>query len=175
METFWAETGFAAFKALILYAAGIVIVRLARERMLGRGTIMDFLVVLVLGSLISRAINGAAKVPPTLAAGVMLIVLHRFAEAALRRWHFLEPVLEGRILPVYQDGQMLPQNMRATDVSKKDLLESARANGHMDLKEVQAAFIERNGRISVIPQKSVNVLEIKVENGVQIVRVEIQL
>lgn len=56
-------------------------------------------------------------------------------------------------------------------------MEEVRSNGKLDnFEEVKEAYFERNGKISVIPKKKkeVKVLEVKVEKGVEVVRIEVE-
>ena len=47
-----------AVRAVIIYVVGLLIVRFAKNRLLGRSTAFDIILGFILGSLFSRAING---------------------------------------------------------------------------------------------------------------------
>ena len=44
--------------------------------------------------------------------------------------------------------------MRVTHISENDLKEALRQHGHHDLENIDAAYLERNGSISIIPVDS---------------------
>jgi uncharacterized membrane protein YcaP (DUF421 family) len=66
--------------------------------------------------------------------------------------------------------------MRSSHISKDDLLGALRLNGSTeDASRVESAWLERNGDISVLKQKrDPKVIEVKVEPGVQTIRIEVQ-
>ena len=66
-----------AARTVVVFALGIFLVRIADRRFLGRNAGFDVLLAIVLGSVLSRAINGQAPFLPTLAASVLLVLLHR--------------------------------------------------------------------------------------------------
>ena len=47
-------------RALIVFIGSLIIVRLGAKRFLGRKTIFDFILAFILGSMLSRAINGSS-------------------------------------------------------------------------------------------------------------------
>src|SRR5688572_31750908 len=65
-----------ALRTIIIYAFTLAIVRLGSKRFLGKPSAFDTTVAIMLGSIMSRAINGSAPLAPTLASGVVLIGLH---------------------------------------------------------------------------------------------------
>lgn len=65
-----------AGRAVIAYAGGLVLVRLGKNRLLGRTTAFDIILAFLLGSLLSRAINGGAPMVGSLAAAAVLVALH---------------------------------------------------------------------------------------------------
>src|SRR3954466_8183222 len=64
-------------RAMVVFVAGLIIVRAADRRFLGRNAGFDVLLAVVLGSVLSRGINGQANFFPTLGASVLLVILHR--------------------------------------------------------------------------------------------------
>ena len=64
--------------------------------------------------------------------------------------------------------------MRQTHMTENDLWEDLRGKSVSDLKQVREAHLERSGQLSVIKAKSEpKVVEVKVAEGVQTVRIEI--
>ena len=62
-------------------------------------------------------------------------------------------VLEPRELLLVRDGRMLRRNMRRELISEPELMGKLRENGIDDVKKVKAAYIERDGAISVIKKE----------------------
>jgi uncharacterized membrane protein YcaP (DUF421 family) len=108
----------------------------------------------VLGSVLSRAINGQAAFFPTLGAGVMLIGLHVLFSFLSSRWHWLSVLIKGRPRTLVRDGTADRSALRRSMISDDDLNESLRTNGNVtDIAEVAEARLERNGDISVVKKK----------------------
>ncbi len=64
--------------------------------------------------------------------------------------------------------------MRAAHMTEHDLWEDLRGNSIADLTGVDEARLERNGQLSVIKTKPApKILEVRVSEGVQTVRLEI--
>jgi len=64
-----------AARAVLIYVAGLAVVRLGKSRLLGRATAFDIILAFILGSLFSRAVNGTAALLVTLAAAIVLVGL----------------------------------------------------------------------------------------------------
>lgn len=167
-----AEVGL-ALRACLIYSAGLVIVRIGKNRLLGRTTAFDIVLAFILGSLFSRAINGTAPVLGTIVAAITLVVLHWLIAELTRRWGRLEMLLKGRHLQLIEDGKTRTSAMRRAEVSENDLLEALRLHGGTeDPERVRRAYLERNGEISVLPRAGPpQVVEVDVKDGVQTIRV----
>src|ERR1700709_2677256 len=63
-------------RSLVVFVFGIIIVRLGDRRLLGRNADFDMLLLVILGSVLSRAINGQASFFPTLGVSALLIFFH---------------------------------------------------------------------------------------------------
>ncbi|MBL0406823.1 DUF421 domain-containing protein [Microvirga aerilata] len=73
-----------------------------------------------------------------------------------------------------RDGQVDEQAMRKVHMTEHDLWEDLRGKGVSDLKQVAEARLERSGNLSVIKaRQDPKVVEVRVQDRVQVVRIEI--
>src|SRR5690349_10304736 len=84
-----------ALRAVVVYAATVLIVRLGKKRFMSRATIFDVILGIMLGSMVSRAIVGTAPFLPTLAASATLLAVHWVFSAGAARWHGFGKVIKG--------------------------------------------------------------------------------
>ncbi len=165
-----------SLRAILVYLAGWAILRAGGNRFLGRETAFDIVLGFVLGSTLSRAINGSAPLLVTLAACALLVLLHQVLAWLTYRSHRFGILMKGRAEPLIQDGQVIERSLRRHQISKGDLEEALRLNGRVaEPGQVQEARFERNGDISVLEKKGKKpkVVEVAVREGVQTIRIEI--
>lgn len=168
----WYQMG---LRALILYLAALVLVRVGEKRFLGKNTAFDVILGIILGSVISRAINGSADLLPTLAAGAVLVALHwLLAVFAFRSDHFGD-LVKGRRRLLVADGEIQWDQMARSHVTRQDLFEQVRKGTNQEnLDAVRKAYLERSGDMSFVTRsKEPQVVEVRVEEGVQTVRIEL--
>lgn len=140
-----------AARTVLVFFFGVVLVRLADRRFLGRNAGFDVMLAIVLGSVLSRGINGQAPFFKTLGVSALLVLLHRLLAAAACRWSALSRFVKGRAVVLVKNGQPQRAALRAADISGDDLEENLRLNGNIsNLAEVAEARLERNGQISVL-------------------------
>lgn len=190
MDAFWAQVqaplglGMAVgdvdslqmgLRTVVIYVAMLVIVRLGSKRFLSEATPFDVIVAIMLGSIMSRGINGSAPLVPTIVAGAVLLALHwLFAAIA---WHtsWFGGFVKGHRLLLINHGKMQEDAMRKTTLTSADLAEALRMEtGDPDPAKIERAYMERNGKISVRPYpKEPRVVDVTVKSGVQTVRIEL--
>lgn len=165
-----------SLRAILVYLAGWAILRAGGNRFLGRETAFDIVLGFVLGSTLSRAINGTAPLFVTLAACALLVLLHQVLAWLTYRSHRFGLFMKGRSQTLIEDGRVIEHSLRRHQISRGDLEEALRLNGRVaDPSQVQEARFERNGDISVLEKKrkEPRVVEVEVREGVQTVRIEI--
>lgn len=162
-----------AARGALVYVIGVIIVRIGKGRMIGRATALDVIVGFILGSLLSRAITGHASLSETLVSSITLVLVHWLLTYISVEWHWFGILFKGHAHKVVADGQMLPDELRHSHISEHDLIASMRLNGIARLDDVQEAWKERSGEISVIRKRQPRIIEVAVEAGVQRVRIEI--
>src|SRR5215475_14683904 len=66
-----------AIRGVIVFIATLIMVRLGSKRSLAEKTAFDAVFIVIIGSMLARAINGSEAFFPTLGAGFVLVLLHR--------------------------------------------------------------------------------------------------
>jgi uncharacterized membrane protein YcaP (DUF421 family) len=162
-------------RSLVTYGTGLVILRLGRNRFLARESAFDVLLAFILGSVLSRAINGSSPFLLSLGAAALLVVLHQILAWLSFRSPRLERLLDGTPGAIVRDGKLVESTARHHLLSGPNVAEALRLKAHLkDLSQVEEACVEVSGEISVIPRRPPpRVVEVRVEQGVQIVRLEI--
>jgi uncharacterized membrane protein YcaP (DUF421 family) len=140
-----------SLRGVIVFLATLTMVRLGHKRSLAHKTPFDAVLLVILASVISRAINGSAAFFATIGGSVVLVVLHRLFAHLAYYSHGFGTLVKGKADVIVRDGQCDFQMMRRNHVSVHDLEEDMRLNGHIDdLSQVRLARVERSGDISFI-------------------------
>lgn len=164
-----------SLRAAIIYGFTLLVVRLGSKRFLGKATAFDVIMGIMIGSVMSRAINGSAGLLATAAAGGVLVGLHWLFGVLAYHTEWFGNVVKGSPVKVIEDGEIRQEAMRGSSLSQNDLEEALRLKGMQpDPSRVALAYLERDGSISVIPREQARrVVEIRVADGVQIARIEL--
>ena len=165
-----------ALRTIIIYVCSLAIIRIGSKRVLSQASAFDVIVAIMLGSVMSRAINGSAPFFPTLLGGAVLVGMHWLLAALALHVNWFGPLVKGNRVLLIKDGHVQQQGMRQAGVSDHDLTQALRMqNGETDPAKNRLAYLERNGDISVIPFKGEpRVLDVSVAGGVQTIRIELQ-
>jgi uncharacterized membrane protein YcaP (DUF421 family) len=146
--------GHMAARALVVFVCAVVLARAADRRMLGHNAGFDIMMLVVLGSVLSRAINGQAAFFPTLGASALLVLLHHVVATIAFHSHWFSQLLKGRPRTLVLNGNVDRAAMRRNKITDDDLDENLRLHGGVEgTDEVAEARLERNGSVSVVKVK----------------------
>ena len=163
-----------ALRAVVVYVATVLMVRLGKKRFMGQSTAFDVILGIMLGSIVSRAITGNAPFVPALGAAAVLLAMHWLFSALAFSSHSFGKAIKGEPRVLVRDGTVAREDMRQAHMSEGDLWEDLRGEGVSRLEQVAEARLERSGKLSVIKARpEPKVVEIVVADGVQTVRVEL--
>jgi uncharacterized membrane protein YcaP (DUF421 family) len=138
-------------RAVIVFIVSLVMVRMASKRFLSKMTAFDAILGFILASMLARAINGSAGFFTTLAAGFILVWLHRLMGYMACVSHRFGNLVKGHCVQVVREGVVMEPVMKKHNLTMHDLEEEMRINGNVeDLEKVKAAYLERSGQISVV-------------------------
>lgn len=143
-----------AVRGTLMYLALFLVFRLFMKRPIGAVGIADILVIVVIAD---AAQNAFAKSYQSVTEGIVLVVVIVFWEFvidwAAYRIKWLRDLLEPAPLLLIRDGKMIQRNMRQEFLTREDLLGQIRAKGGSDIADVEKAFRESDGSISVVMMK----------------------
>ncbi len=141
-------------RALLLFVIALVFLRISGRRSFGLRSPFDNVISILLGAVLSRAVTGASPFFPTIVAALVIAGLHRmFAWISLYS-HGFGRLIKGSPKQIVKDGKIIRANMNRCLVSDRDLEETIRLEASVDsLDDIESAFVERGGRISLIRKK----------------------
>ena len=106
---------------------------------------------IIIASVLARAINGSAPFVPTLVVGFVLVLLHRLFALGAYASHAFGILVKGKPVVIVENGRINRNNMRVNHITEHDLQEDMRLDAQIeDLSDIKVARVERSGDISFI-------------------------
>jgi uncharacterized membrane protein YcaP (DUF421 family) len=140
-----------SLRGIIVFVATLLTVRLGHKRSLARKTAFDAVLLVILASVLSRAINGSAAFFGTLGGGLVLVLLHRLLALIAYHSHWFGIVIKGRPERIVEDGDLIIRAMKRNHISQHDLEEDLRLSAQVErINNIKVARVERSGDISFI-------------------------
>lgn len=141
---------YALARTLVIYIYAIFLIRIGNKRY-NFGTPFDLILLVIIGSVLSRTINGDVKLYPAIIASLLLTCLHWLFALGAFYSHSIGRIIKGESCILIRDGKLNWDNLKRNQISQADLRESCREQMHHDnLGSVKEARIERSGRITFI-------------------------
>ena len=137
-------------RAVIVYFFLILCVRLGKKRFLGQPTAFDAVLIILIGSVASRAVSGTAPFVATLAATLSFILVHWIISYFSQSSPALSALIKGHDTTLIKNGRVDRNAMRDAHMSSDDLDEDLRLQGVEQHGEVKEARLERSGKVSVV-------------------------
>jgi uncharacterized membrane protein YcaP (DUF421 family) len=141
-------------RAAVIYAVLLFLVRLSGKRTVGQFTPFDLLVVMLLSESVSAGLTGQEEsVTGGVVAAGTLILLNFVVAFVTARTSKLQELFEGHAVLIGRDGEVFERVLRKCHVSPRDV-EGALREADCDLNEMKFAFLEADGRISILKESS---------------------
>jgi uncharacterized membrane protein YcaP (DUF421 family) len=143
-----------SLRGVIVFIATLVMVRMGHKRSLARKTAFDAVLLVIMASVLSRAINGSAPFFATLGGGLVLVLLHRLLALCAFYSHQFGILIKGQAELIVDDGDFVYQTMHRNHISKHDIEEDMRLSMRDDdISKVKKGRVERSGDISFIKKE----------------------
>jgi uncharacterized membrane protein YcaP (DUF421 family) len=143
-----------SIRGIIVFIATLLMIRLGHKRSLARKTPFDAVLIVILASVLSRAINGSAAFFATLGGSVVIVLIHRLFALIAYHSHAFGILIKGRPEIIVENGNLVMDTMRRNHISRHDLEEDLRLDAELeDISRVQVARVERSGDMSFIKKE----------------------
>ncbi|CAI8934994.1 MULTISPECIES: DUF421 domain-containing protein [Bacillus] len=134
------------FESIILIVTGILVLKLTGSKSVSQMTRAEIIIVASIGRIIVEPVLSSKVGSSILAAcifsGVLLII--HYLEMKSRK---MEQFLNGNSIIIIQSGKILQNNLRRAKMTEQQLLMYLREQGIHDIKILQQATVEPNGRV----------------------------
>jgi uncharacterized membrane protein YcaP (DUF421 family) len=136
-------------RALVIFAFRWIVTRAVGRSTLGELSTFELLLYVTMGDLVQQSIT---QQDYSVTAGMLAVGTFAVLTLSLSwlQWRFprARPVVTGRPLLVFRDGQPLEQNMRSQRLALADFLATAREQGIERTAQIEYAVLEVDGRLS---------------------------
>jgi uncharacterized membrane protein YcaP (DUF421 family) len=138
-------------RAIVIYVALLVALRLFGKREVGQFTLYDLVFILLVANALQPAITG----PDTsVVGGIVLIVAlvgTNYLVGKLDNMPRFHRLFTPAPAVIVKDGKCLTDVMKREGVDQEEVEMSMREHGIVDMKDVQLAVLEADGTISIVP------------------------
>lgn len=134
----------------ILYVAMLVVLRLLPRRTGGGLAVMDLVLAVLLADAAARALGDYRSITDALIVIVTIAGWNYLLNLLSFHVRFVERLVSPSPLQVVKDGRLLWRNMRSELLTKEELMDHLRQEGVDSLDQVKAAYIESEGKLTVI-------------------------
>lgn len=139
-------------RGTVTYLALFAMLRFFLKRLSGAVSMSDLLVIVLIADASQNAMAGNYQSLPD---GLLLVATIIGWSYAIDWLGFHVPAIQHFFFPpalqLVKDGELLRRNMRRELITMDELMSQLRQQGIGDLSEVKEAFVEGDGRISVVP------------------------
>jgi uncharacterized membrane protein YcaP (DUF421 family) len=138
----------------LIYLGIFALMRFVLKREAGTISLPDLLMTVLIAD---AAQNAMAAEYHSITEGFLLILTLVFWNYILdwlgQRFPRIERLLHPPPLPLVKDGRLLRRNMRRELITEEELRSQLRQQGISEFAQVQAAYMEGDGQISIIPRE----------------------
>ncbi|RQP12116.1 MAG: DUF421 domain-containing protein [Chryseobacterium sp.] len=138
-------------RGVVLYMVIVIFLRVLPRRTSGELGVMDIIFLLLVSEGASNALgdykavgDGVIMIATFMSCSFLIDVLCYY-------FPFMSKIFEHPPVQVIKDGRLLLKNMRREFLTKDELMGHLREQQIDDISKVKKAFIEREGKISVVP------------------------
>ncbi len=144
-----------AIRAIVVYAALLLLLRIGGKRQVGQLAPFDLVLLLVISNAVQNSMNGGdnSLVGGLISAGV-LVVVHFAVSMATLRSRRIERMLDGEPEVLIRNGTLYPKVLKRAQLTQHELLAALRQHGCSRVQDAELVILEVNGAISVLPQKT---------------------
>ncbi|MGM0881754.1 MAG: DUF421 domain-containing protein [Bacillota bacterium] len=141
-------------RAVGLFVVGLLAFRVMGSQSVGRLTDFDLVVVIAIGAIIGDGLaDPELNVFILIAAIAGLVLMQILASVLAMKSPLIEKLVMGSPIKLIENGKILLNGLRRARITKNNLDQELRVKGLTSLEQVEQAFMEPNGKLSVIEKE----------------------
>ena len=140
-------------RGALLYLGILTLLRLLPRRTGGEMAMMDLIFVLLLAEAATHSLGGYKTVTEGFIVIGTLMACNYLLNVLSYYVPFVEKLISAPAIQIIKNGNLLRRNMRREYLTEQELNDHLRLKGIENIAEVKAAFIEGDGKISVVRHK----------------------
>lgn len=141
-------------RAAVIYAGLLVFVRMSGRRTVGQFTPFDLLVVMLLSESVSNGLTGAEEsVTGGLLAAFALVALNLMVAFVTAHSVRAQNIVEGRAVLIGRNGEVYREMLKKHRLPDSDVDQALR-EADCDLQDMRFAFLEADGKISILKKSA---------------------
>ena len=141
----------AVFRAVIGYTFLVFMVRIAGRRPGKQMTPFEFVLVFFRGGLTLTTLVGKDRSVTNAFCAIITVALTHYFFAWLRqKSQAVSRIMDGTPLVLLSKGQLHTKVLKQMFIADDDIMAAARDKGVKTLDDIEYAFLERNGEISIV-------------------------
>lgn len=146
-----------SLRGFLVFFIALALIRFTGMRVFGIKSALDTCIIIMLGSILSRAVTGASPFVPTVIASVVLMLIHKIIASISVSNQTISHLVKGTHVSLYKNGVLNEKNLRKCALSYGDIMEEVRISMNQNsLANIEEIFMERTGKISLIEKKKIN-------------------
>ena len=142
-------------QAAIIYLLLCIVIRLTGRRALGQLSTFEFVLFLIIGGTVQRALLGQDySLTNAIIVIATLVVLDVAVSLIEQRSTTFAKIVRGVPTVLVENGRPLESRLWQTRLSEDDVMSAARLRHGIDrIEDIKFAILEANGQISIIPRE----------------------
>lgn len=137
----------------VLYFGILFLMRIMPRRTGGELATMDLVLILLITEAASHALGDYTALSDGILLILIIIGFNYLVNALSYHVSFIERLVSSPPLQVIRDGQLLRRNMRREFLTEVELMSYLRQQGIEEIKDIKAAYVEDEGKFTVITNK----------------------
>jgi uncharacterized membrane protein YcaP (DUF421 family) len=141
-------------RGIVVFFFALILIRISGRRSFGIRTPLDNIIIILLGTILGRAIVGASGFLPVIIVSFAIVLLHRFIAFLIFKYPHFSILIEGKKIVLFENGKFIDENLKKGLVCEEDVIQGVRKSALTeDLNKIDKIYIERNGEITAIKKQ----------------------
>lgn len=141
-----------AMHTVVIYFFLIFLMRTIGQRTLGQLSVVDLVIVIVMGSAVETAmVNGDTSLQAGLVCASTLLVANRTLAFFVVRSRRFRKLVVGNPMILVHNGKFIEDHLRRAGLTEEDVMEALREREENKLDDILFAILEVDGTINVVP------------------------